>query len=273
MDCEMRVKMWTTTILYTKLFLTIYITVDYFDCGDEPLYLWCMRSLLLMYTILVNSFIAIELSFCSSSCMKLFVFFLLVQTNIALIWNIMGSYWLIKNKLMGNNCVQGLSLFGYITIQIILYIAGSFSAYFTHKYFKDLYKQKQVKDKVHNLLENLYKNPKILREKSLDEVFEEDKVVLLNAPLVDIEKNIIMRLCTVEFEEKEVDEKCGVCLVNFEAGNQISRIQCTHRFHYECLVAWYNIKPNCPYCKKAFREALLKRHMENALGLQGDNGV
>ena len=273
MDCELRVRMWATICISAKVFLTIYITTDYYDCGNEPLYLWSFIALLLMFIMHVNSVIVIDMGLCSIFCRNIFVFYILVQASIALIWSMMGSYWLIKNKLMGNNCIEGMALVGYITIQLILYIIGSFSVFCTYKYFKGVYKQKQAKNKIHNLLENFYKNPKILREKSLDDLCGEDKIVLLNTPLVDIEKDIIMRLCTLTVEEQEVDEKCGICLVNFEAGNQITRIQCTHRFHFECLVAWYNIKPNCPYCKKAFREALLKRHMENALGLQGDNEV
>ena len=205
MDCELRYRMWCSIFMAGYLFLSIYTDTDYFDCGNEPLYLWIFRALLLMFTILVNLCLTFEISFCSIFYTNISSFFLKVQCNIALIWNIMGSYWLIKNKLMGNNCIEGKALVGYITIQLILYIIGSFSVFYTYKYFNGVYKEKQAKNKIHNLLENFYKKPKILREKSLDEVCGEDKVVLLNTPLIDIEKDIIMRLCTMTVEEQEVD--------------------------------------------------------------------
>jgi hypothetical protein len=50
-----------------------------------------------------------------------------------------------------------------------------------------------------------------------------------------------------------VDNKdCSICLEDFDNSKQICQlIQCSHLFHKNCIIEWYNISNqfSCPYCR------------------------
>ena len=37
---------------------------------------------------------------------------------------------------------------------------------------------------------------------------------------------------------------------------------CGHEFHEECLLKWIKMKPNCPVCRRGFRQSVLEDHLE-----------
>lgn len=52
-------------------------------------------------------------------------------------------------------------------------------------------------------------------------------------------------------EFPEEDEKCSICLENFDItvnSNVIKTAYCGHYFHEQCLVNWLRIRPKCPNC-------------------------
>ena len=49
--------------------------------------------------------------------------------------------------------------------------------------------------------------------------------------------------------DKEEEEICSICLIFFKNGDQISRLNCGHLFHTNCVNKWISNKKNCPLCR------------------------
>ncbi|KAH6806998.1 hypothetical protein C2S51_028106 [Perilla frutescens var. frutescens] len=50
-------------------------------------------------------------------------------------------------------------------------------------------------------------------------------------------------------EVDEDDDRCVICLEEWEAGERAKRMPCKHRFHGECIEKWLNIHGTCPVCR------------------------
>uniref|UniRef100_A0AC35TYG1 RING-type domain-containing protein n=1 Tax=Rhabditophanes sp. KR3021 TaxID=114890 RepID=A0AC35TYG1_9BILA len=48
----------------------------------------------------------------------------------------------------------------------------------------------------------------------------------------------------------EEDERCTVCLSEFESGDEIRALPCSHRYHTECIDRWLGINKKCPLCRE-----------------------
>jgi hypothetical protein len=44
-------------------------------------------------------------------------------------------------------------------------------------------------------------------------------------------------------------ERCTVCLVDFETGDDIRSLHCTHMFHVDCIDRWLVYNKKCPICR------------------------
>ncbi|KAI6240446.1 RING-type domain-containing protein [Aphelenchoides fujianensis] len=44
-------------------------------------------------------------------------------------------------------------------------------------------------------------------------------------------------------------ERCTVCLADFETGEDIRTLHCSHMFHIECIDRWLNYNKKCPVCR------------------------
>lgn len=44
-------------------------------------------------------------------------------------------------------------------------------------------------------------------------------------------------------------EECPICLELYNYGDEISFINCNHKFHTKCLYDWVKKKSNCPLCR------------------------
>ncbi|KAJ1667536.1 hypothetical protein EV178_001265 [Coemansia sp. RSA 1646] len=49
-------------------------------------------------------------------------------------------------------------------------------------------------------------------------------------------------------EQPNAQQTCGICLVDYRAGDQVIDLPCKHFFHESCVVPWLSIKDKCPYC-------------------------
>ena len=73
--------------------------------------------------------------------------------------------------------------------------------------------------------------------------------------IVMIENNIIDNIIVNNSHfKKEINKTCGICTIDFtdeeiQNRNNINILKCSHVFHTECIVEWYKVKQNCPYCR------------------------
>ncbi|KAF0896550.1 hypothetical protein E2562_024401 [Oryza meyeriana var. granulata] len=44
---------------------------------------------------------------------------------------------------------------------------------------------------------------------------------------------------------------CAVCLEDFEAGEKLKRLPCSHCFHGSCTLDWLRVRHLCPLCRFA----------------------
>jgi Ring finger domain len=51
-------------------------------------------------------------------------------------------------------------------------------------------------------------------------------------------------------EEGNVQE-CSICMVEYDVGDELARLECFCKFHKECIVSWLNRKAECPVHKAA----------------------
>jgi hypothetical protein len=51
----------------------------------------------------------------------------------------------------------------------------------------------------------------------------------------------------------EEDEECSVCLIDFEQGDNVIRLQCKHIFHEQCIMEWSMHKAECPNCREKIK--------------------
>ncbi|XGW23304.1 hypothetical protein V3C99_005496 [Haemonchus contortus] len=52
----------------------------------------------------------------------------------------------------------------------------------------------------------------------------------------------------VEVPENEI-ERCTVCLCEFETGEEVRNLRCTHIFHVNCIDKWLVYNKKCPVCR------------------------
>lgn len=46
-----------------------------------------------------------------------------------------------------------------------------------------------------------------------------------------------------------VNTSCSVCWENFEIGQTVSRLECSHVFHAACIAPWLQLHATCPICR------------------------
>ena len=47
---------------------------------------------------------------------------------------------------------------------------------------------------------------------------------------------------------------CMICQEDFEYEERVTMIkQCSHLFHKDCLLCWYDRNQNCPICKQSLK--------------------
>ena len=48
------------------------------------------------------------------------------------------------------------------------------------------------------------------------------------------------------------DESCVICLVDYDAEDELSNLPCSHAFHTACTESWLAVNPSCPVCRAPF---------------------
>jgi len=75
-------------------------------------------------------------------------------------------------------------------------------------------------------------------------------VTLKELYMSDFTKYRSAKLTSRPPKKEEYEESCAICLENYSSGNLISQLErCKHKFHYDCIATWSEIKPTCPLCR------------------------
>ncbi|XP_073003221.1 uncharacterized protein [Typha latifolia] len=53
----------------------------------------------------------------------------------------------------------------------------------------------------------------------------------------------------------ELERKCSICQEEYEANDEMGRLECGHSFHVYCIKQWLSQKNACPVCKTAVPKA------------------
>lgn len=65
-------------------------------------------------------------------------------------------------------------------------------------------------------------------------------------------KDVIDALPTVEVSEQQVTLKtqCSVCWEDFQFGENVRQLPCTHIYHDPCIRPWLELHGTCPICRQ-----------------------
>ncbi|AYV77619.1 MAG: hypothetical protein Dasosvirus13_5 [Dasosvirus sp.] len=67
---------------------------------------------------------------------------------------------------------------------------------------------------------------------------------------------------TKDNDEKDLEQKnstsdllgsdlsCSICLTNYVQNDNLGILDCTHRFHMDCITRWLDVNPSCPLCRQ-----------------------
>ena len=61
----------------------------------------------------------------------------------------------------------------------------------------------------------------------------------------DINKGVVFDLTT----EKNKEDTCSICTLDYEVNEEILILHCNHMFHKSCISEWVLHKANCPCCR------------------------
>lgn len=81
-----------------------------------------------------------------------------------------------------------------------------------------------------------------------------DNIISFNISEENDDENVtklvsIIPVFTVKEKNINNNNKCAICLSDFEVGEKKSTLPCMHSFHYNCIERWIKKKKSCPICK------------------------
>tara|TARA_B100001123_G_C15342604_1_gene1035609 strand:- start:5636 stop:6079 length:444 start_codon:yes stop_codon:yes gene_type:complete len=59
---------------------------------------------------------------------------------------------------------------------------------------------------------------------------------------------LILRRQKIE-DEQILNEKCVICLEDYQNDGEITILPCNHSFHYKCMYQWIQKERSCPLCR------------------------
>ena len=88
-------------------------------------------------------------------------------------------------------------------------------------------------------------------ERVLQQSFEEADIHTNDAA----KKEAVREACKTQLVETPISENlvgdsCTVCLGTFEAGENVTALDCNHTFHKPCISTWIATKNVCPVCRR-----------------------
>ncbi len=96
-------------------------------------------------------------------------------------------------------------------------------------------------------------------DNSYENLIERYHNVVERAGLIHIEVQVIKDSFTWRYSDAQhAGYDCSICLSPFTENDLVSSIGCIHMLHYDCLINWSKVKPNCPICRHNYRLDLIR---------------
>lgn len=94
--------------------------------------------------------------------------------------------------------------------------------------------------------------PKLIDHYGLNEISNTRRLIelLSNRTIKPLNKNRIMCLERVKFNDKMENKECFICLSDYKNEDTLINLQCHHYSHSECMEKWLSITNTCPICRK-----------------------
>ncbi|TNV80556.1 hypothetical protein FGO68_gene12442 [Halteria grandinella] len=49
--------------------------------------------------------------------------------------------------------------------------------------------------------------------------------------------------------DNKEENKCLVCMCEYEEGDMVKTLPCFHKYHKECIAEWFKRQNFCPFCR------------------------
>jgi hypothetical protein len=70
-------------------------------------------------------------------------------------------------------------------------------------------------------------------------------------------RGLLQQLRVDVYVEGQVEDECAICMIDFEAEEEIRRLPCNHVYHVKCIDDWLVRSFTCPSCMEPVDSALL----------------
>jgi len=123
--------------------------------------------------------------------------------------------------------------------------------------------EQKLRAKVLNVLfsDQKYGNTKKKKSNAVDDDVDEEKGdVVVETKKNGKRKSIIVKNVVDDMEQDETSmydtdeehyEDCLICLEEFRPNDTIISLNCNHKFHKSCILAWAMTKDECPTCRQS----------------------
>ena len=76
----------------------------------------------------------------------------------------------------------------------------------------------------------------------------------LHQEIIDTIPSKIYNSSDISGDNAGNEEECGICLLEYEDGDELRVLPCSHFMHKTCLDAWLANNPSCPSCRHSLSE-------------------
>lgn len=257
---------WVALTFFILVFHNTFFEPVSKNCGKQPISIWIIGVFLCQYTVPILLFGFGTGAFHNRHFQFLGKVIIGVFGITFFVWNVLGSVWIMEDMFGSDKCLTPFQFVSLLYVNVCLYAIYVAAINWLYQHFLSIYKTKELGER----LEQIYKDPKKAKRQSAKRILRKFKTVIETTPLLDIEQKIMDLYCTEVAETECPDRTCGICINEFALGDKITRVQCDHLFHPECIENWYRVKPTCPFCKKPFREELLRIYLEKCSEPNGE---
>ena len=187
--------------------------------------------------------------------------FLVVALDLCLL--IMTQVWILRSP---HTLISALGVFAGVTnmcvyIFKLMFIVVAFLLFLVNLFLE--WSDQREQNELHNVLESLYSMKEertdfSIPRRDIRTFFRGNEQGLATLPILEAEKQIILRSYTRKAIDDDLEEECAICLSAFTHMCFVCQIACIHRFHPDCILQWFKEKPCCPMCRKPFRFTLFR---------------